>query len=275
MKRKPESAVSYVGHGDPRATLDLLWGHAPETRRGPRRSLSTGEVGMAALQLADEGGLAALSMRNLGARLGVAAMALYRYVPTKEVLLELVLEAAYAELPDGLPDGLPAGAPWPEQLRTVATDAWKLYLAHPWMLQISLQRPSLGPHAIRKYERELQSIESAGLPDVEMDQVIATVSDFVRGSARSAVEAASASDATGMTDLAWWQAHAEHLGRLVKPEQFPLAVRVGAAAGEAYGGATDPRRTFEFGLERLIAGLVLHVQTIQSGRRPTRTAGGA
>lgn len=283
MKRKPESPVSYVGHGDPRATLDLLWGHAPETRRGPRRSLSTGEVGMAALQLADEGGLAALSMRNLGARLGVAAMALYRYVPTKEVLLELVLEAAYAELPDGLP----AHAPWPEQLRTVATDAWKLYLAHPWMLQISLQRPSLGPHAIRKYERELQSIESAGLPDVEMDRVIATVSDFVRGSARSAVEAASACEATGLSDLAWWQAHAEHLGRLVRPEQFPLAVRVGAAAGEAYGGATDPRRTFEFGLERLIAGLELHVQTAQAarprpgqqrgraGRRPTRTAGGA
>lgn len=262
MKRKPESRVSYTGHGDPRATLDLLWGNTPETRRGPRRSLTTGAVGVAALELADEGGLAALSMRQLGARLGVAAMALYRYVPTKDVLLELVLEAAYAQLPDALPEG----APWPEQLRVVATDAWKLYLAHPWMLQISVQRPSLGPHAIRKYERELKSIASAGLPDVDMDLVIASVSDFVRGSARSAIEAASASEETGLSDRGWWEAHAEHLGRLVSADQFPLAVRVGSAAGEAYGGATDPRRTFAFGLERLISGVVLHVQCMTPGR---------
>jgi len=202
-------------------------------------------------------------MRNLGARLGVAAMALYRYVPTKDVLLELVLEAAYAKLPDDLP----LRAAWPEQLRLVATDAWNLYLAHPWMLQISVQRPSLGPHAIRKYERELKSIEPAGLPDVEMDLVIATVSDFVRGSARSAIEAASASEATGLSDRGWWEAHAQHLARFVTPDQFPLAVRVGAAAGEAYGAATDPRRTFAFGLERLISGVVLHVQSRNPSRR--------
>jgi AcrR family transcriptional regulator len=262
MKKKPGSTVNYVGHGDPRSTLDLLWGNTPETRRGPRRSLTTGAVGVAALELADEGGLAALSMRNLGARLGVAAMALYRYVPTKDVLLELVLEAAYAQLPDELP----VRAAWPERLRIVATDAWELYLAHPWMLQISVQRPSLGPHAIRKYERELKAIEPAGLPDVEMDLVIASVSDFVRGSARSAIEAASAPEATGVSDRGWWEAHAEHLGRLVSAEQFPLAVRVGAAAGEAYGGATDPKRTFAFGLERLIGGIVLHVQ----GKSPRR-----
>lgn len=263
MKPKTGSPVSFVGHGDPRSTLDLLWGNTPETRRGPRRSLSTRAVGDAALELADQGGLTALSMRNLGARLGVAAMALYRYVPTKDVLLELVLEAAYAKLPDDLP----LRAAWPEQLRLVATDAWNLYLAHPWMLQISVQRPSLGPHAIRKYERELKSIEPAGLPDVEMDLVIATVADFVRGSARSAIEAASASDATGLSDRGWWEAHAQHLARFVTPDQFPLAVRVGAAAGEAYGAATDPRRTFAFGLERLISGVVLHVQSRNPSRR--------
>jgi AcrR family transcriptional regulator len=256
MKRGPESTARYVGRGGPRSTLDLLWGKAPETRRGPRRSLTIGAVGVAALEMADEGGLAALSMRALGARLGVAAMALYRYVPTKDVLLELVVEAAYAELPDDLP----ASAAWPERLRTVATDAWDLYLAHPWMLQVSVQRPSLGPHAIRKYERELKAIESAGLSDVEMDLVIASVSDFVRGSARSAIEAAGATASTGLSDLGWWEAHAEHLGRLVSAEQFPLAVRVGAAAGAAYGGATDPRRTFAFGLERLVGGVALYVQ---------------
>lgn len=256
MKSKDPSAPQFAGQADPQSTLDLLWGNVAETRRGPRPSLSAGAVGVAALALADEGGLAALSMRALGARLGVAAMALYRYVPSKDVLLELVLEAAYAELPDELP----AGAGWQQRLRQVATEAWMLYRRHPWMLQVSVQRPSLGPHAIRKYERELRAIEPAGLSDLDMDLAIAAVSDYVRGSARSAVESASAGAATGQSDAEWWQAHAEHLARLMQPEQFPLAVRVGTAAGEAYGGATDPQRSFGFGLQRLIDGLALHVK---------------
>ena len=264
MKRRSASAVQFSGQGDPQATLDLLWGHAPEAKPGPKPSLSARTVGNAALELADAGGLQALSMRALGARLGVAAMALYRYVPNKDVLLELVLEAAYAQLPDELP----AGQDWQARLRIVATDAWDLYLAHPWMLQVSVQRPSLGPHAIRKYERELRSIEPAGLADVEMDLAIAAVTDYVRGSARSAIEAASAGTATGQADMDWWQAHASHLARLMRPELFPLAVRVGEAAGLAYGGPTDPRRSFVFGLERLVSGIALYVKG--TGRPPQR-----
>lgn len=260
MKKKAASTAEFSGQADPRSTLDLLWGNAGEPKRGPRPSLSAGVVGTTALALADEGGLAALSMRALGARLGVAAMALYRYVPSKEVLLELVLEAAYAELPDELPHG----ASWQLRLRRVATDAWALYLRHPWMLQISVQRPSLGPHAIRKYERELRAIAPAGLADLDMDLAIACVCDYVRGSARSAIESASATASTGQTDAQWWQAHAEHLARLIRPEQFPLAVRVGAAAGEAYAGATDPQRSFGFGLDRLIAGIALYVKDAAS-----------
>jgi AcrR family transcriptional regulator len=258
------SSVPFPGQADPETTLNLLWGSPPAAeaaRRGPKRSLSATVIGTAALELADEGGLAALSMRALGARLGVAPMALYRYVPNKDVLLELVLEAAYAQLPDDLSPG----ADWQTCLRTVATDAWNLYRRHPWILQIALQRPSLGPHAIRKYERELRAIEGAGLTDLDMDLMVAVVSDYVRGSAHSATEATSAASQTGQSDAQWWAAHATHLERLLVPEQFPLAVRVGSAAGAAYGGPTDPARSFEFGLARLIDGLALHVAKERGG----------
>lgn len=258
------SPVSFPGQADPETTLNLLWGATPapeSARRGPKRSLSATLIGTAALELADEGGLAALSMRALGARLDVAPMALYRYLPNKDVLLELVLEAAYAQLPDDLP----SGADWQACLRSVATDAWNLYRRHPWTLQVALQRPSLGPHAIRKYERELRAIESAGLSDLDMDLVIAVVSDYVRGSARSATEATTAEAQTGQSDAQWWAAHAAHLERLLQPELFPLAVRVGAAAGAAYGGPTDPARSFGFGLDRLIDGIALQVAKEQGG----------
>lgn len=251
MKSGPERSPEFSGRGDPEATLNLLWGAEKPQRRGPRPSLSAGRVGRAALAIADAGGLSALSMRALGEELGVAAMAVYRYVPGKDALLELLLEAAYSALPD---DRL-EGQPWQARLRRVATDAWNLYLAHPWMLQISVQRPSLGPHAIRKYERELSALAETGLSDLEMDLAVASVSDFVRGCARGASEAHVAQAVTGQNDAEWWSAHAAHLARLVDPERFPLAVRVGAAAGAAYGGPTDPARTFEFGLARLIRGL--------------------
>jgi AcrR family transcriptional regulator len=250
MKKALSHPTEFAGRGDPEATLRLLWGVAPQLKRGPKPSLSVGLIGRTALAIADEGGLAALSMRALGDRLGVAAMAIYRHVPGKEALMELVLEAAYAELPEGHVDG----QPWQLRLRTVACDAWHLYLAHPWMLQISLQRPSLGPHAIRKYERELSALSEIGLTDLEMDMAVAAVSDFVRGCARSACEARGAAMATGQTDVQWWAAHAEHLARLVDPQRFPLATRIGSAAGSAYGGPTDPVKSFEFGLARLMDG---------------------
>lgn len=257
MKTKPVHSSEFAGRGDPEATLNLLWGAAPQLKRGPRPSLSAGLVGRAALTIADAGGLCALSMRALGEELGVAAMAVYRYVPGKEALLELLLEAAYSELPDELSQG----QAWQGRLRTVATDAWTLYVAHPWMLQISVQRPSLGPHAIRKYERELSALADTGLSDLEMDLAVAAVSDFVRGCARGANEARFAPEATGQTDAEWWSAHAAHLARLVDPGRFPLAVRVGSAAGAAYGGPTDSARTFEFGLERLICGIEEYIES--------------
>jgi AcrR family transcriptional regulator len=212
------------------------------------------------MALADAAGLDGLSMRTLGERLGVSAMSLYRYVPGKPELLDLIVELAYAELPQRVPTGH-----WQDRLAQVARDSWELYLRHPWMLEVSTYRASLGPHSLRKYERELSAAADAGLDDLEMDLVVAAVSDYVRGAAHSLLAARSASQATGQTNAEWWDAHSALLADLVAPKVFPLAVRVGAAAGAAYGGTTDPERAFEFGLRCLIRGLHSHPR--HTGRR--------
>jgi AcrR family transcriptional regulator len=202
------------------------------------------------MEIADRAGLEALTMRALGDKLGMSAMSLYRYVPGKAELLDLILEQAYAELPSDLPD-----ADWEGRLRRVARDSWELYARHPWMLDVSTYRPSLGPHSIRKYERELSAVADAGLCDLEMDLVVAAVSDYVRGAARGMAEARSAAQVTGRSDEEWWAMHSDLLQQLVDPNVFPLATRIGAKAGAEYGGTTDPRRSFDFGLARLIAGI--------------------
>lgn len=245
--------AEYSGRGDPTVTLSLLWGQEAPARRGRKPGLTPAQVGAAALAIADAQGLQGLSMRVLSEALGVSTMALYRYVPGKAELLDLIIDLAYAELPDA-----PIGdAHWTRRLESVARDEWKLYLAHPWLLEVSTYRAALGPHGLRKYERELQAIAGAGLGDLEMDLAIASLSGFVRGAARSAIEGRGAFQHTGQTNEAWWAANAALLAKLVRADDFPLASRVGTAVGQAYGGVADPQAIFEFGLARHIDGIRL------------------
>jgi AcrR family transcriptional regulator len=243
--------------------MELLWGARRRGGRGPKPRLTPAQITAAAIGIADAEGLAALSMRRVAERLGgVTAMSLYTYVPGKAELLDLMVDTVYAETAGA---GLPAG--WRAALAAVARQNRALYLRHPWLLQIALARPVLGPNLIAKYDRELRVIDALGLDDIEMDQVVTLLADYVHGAARAAIEAAQAQRRTGMTDEQWWSAHAPLLAEVLDPGRFPTAARVGTAAGEAYGAATDPARAFEFGLGRLLDGVEVLVRA-RSGGQP-------
>ena len=116
-------------------------------------------------------------------------------------------------------------------------------------------RPVLGPNVIARYDHELAAVDGIGLTDVEMDAVISLLAGHVEGAARRSLESAHAERRTGVSDEAWWEARAPILERLLDPERFPTAVRVGAAAGEEHNAAYAPEHTFEFGLQRILDGV--------------------
>jgi AcrR family transcriptional regulator len=234
--------------GDPARTLALLWRVPEPARRGPRPRFDVDAVVGAAIELADEQGLDALSMRSLAARLGISAMALYGYVPGKDEVLDLMLDALYARM-ERAPWG--AGAGWRERARAVAEANRELYAAHPWAASVLTARPPLGPGLMAKYEHELAAFDGAGLGDVERDSALSFLLAFVQG---IAVAAAGAEQAPG-TDAEWWEQAGPLLAEAVDPERYPLAARVGAAAGEAHGSAYDPAHAYAFGLERVLDGL--------------------
>lgn len=242
--------MEYSGAGDARKTLELLWGVPPHRGRGPRPKLTVEAITRTAIALADAEGWEAVSMRRLAEQLGVTAMSLYKHVPGKAELLDLMVDAVYGEATPAAVDG-----PWRARLAAIAHDNQALYRRHPWLLQISLTRPVLGPHALAKYDRELGALEGLGLSDVEMDAALTLVLQFVSGAMRSRLEAEEARRRTGMSDAQWWEAHAPLLETLIDPERFPLATRVGSAAGEAHGGPFNPAHAFEFGLQRVLDGL--------------------
>ena len=85
------------GEAPPRDAV-TIWDRVERARRGPRPALTHDPIARAAIEIADEHGLDAVSMRRLADRLGVATMALYRYVSGKSDVFELMIDAAYAEM---------------------------------------------------------------------------------------------------------------------------------------------------------------------------------
>lgn len=246
----------YSGGGDPRRTLELLWGVGERASRGPKARLSVGEITSTAIALADAEGLAALSMRRIAETLGVGTMSLYTYVPGKIELLDLMVDAVAAETARDT-----AGTDWRVKLETVARQNWALYRRHPWLLQVATTRPGLGPNEIAKYEHELGAVDGIGLSDVQMDSVLTLVLGFAHSAARGAVDAAAAVRRTGMTDAQWWETHQPILDELIDASKFPLGSRVGNAAGAAHNAAYDPEHAFEFGLARVLDGVAVLVES--------------
>jgi AcrR family transcriptional regulator len=258
--------------GDPARTLALLWRDADRRApaRGPRPGLSVDRVVDAAVELADRDGLAAVTVRRVAEALGIAPMSVYTYVPGKAELLDLMVDAVGGETAR---PGRVAGG-WRDRLEQVARENWALYRRHPWLVHmafsrenlalyrrhpwvaaVSTVRPPLGPGLIAKYDHELRAFEGLGLGDVEQDAALEYLLSFVQASARAAIDARASRRDSGQTDAQWWERNAPLLARVFDAERFPVAVRVGTAAGTAHQAAQDPAYSFEFGLARVLDGL--------------------
>ncbi|MGW4463960.1 TetR/AcrR family transcriptional regulator [Micromonospora sp. NPDC004704] len=246
--------TEYTGSGDPARSMALLW-RGPE-KPAPRSGLTVDRIVDTAIELADAEGLAALSMRKLAERLGVGVMSLYTYVPSKAELVDVMLDAVLGRM-DRPDEG---DLDWRTRLEHIARENLTTYQRHPWMLEVAVQRPPMGPHLIAKYDYELRALSGIGLTEVEMDSVLTLLLGYVAGAARGTVEAAQVERRTGMTDEQWWAAQAPLLEQVLDPDRYPVASAVGSAAGEANQGAYDPNGAFEFGLERVLDGIEVFVR---------------
>ncbi|WP_354700191.1 TetR/AcrR family transcriptional regulator [Paraconexibacter sp. AEG42_29] len=255
-------------------TLALLWADAegaPDAaattapaprRRGPQPRQSVPAIVDAAITLADADGLADLTMRRLAVSVGVAPMTLYTYIPGKAELLDLMLDTVYRRMER---PPWSAGAGWRERLALVAAANRTLLAAHPWAIGLGTTRPPLGPGVMAKYEHELAALDDAGLDDVARDAALTFLLGFVTAAARAAVDAAAAVAGSGVDDATWWAANGPLLARVLDAERYPLAVRVGAAAGAAQGSAADPAAGYAFGLERVLDGLQALIERSPAG----------
>lgn len=233
----------------PVALVDLLWRDSPGAptggRRGPKAKHSTGDVVTEAVSVADAGGLAAVTIRGLAQALGMSTMSIYTHVNSRDDLLALMADHAHARMPLA-----PFGrTEWRSRARRMAEDNLALLRAHPWLLDIDDPRVALGPGTIAKYEHELHVFDGTALGDIDRDAALTFVLDFVRSSAGRIVRTPAHPD---FGDL--WEQSADRMASYLG-EDFPLAQRVGRAAGESMSAPYDAERAWQFGLARVIDGL--------------------
>ncbi|NUU25844.1 MAG: TetR/AcrR family transcriptional regulator [Streptomycetaceae bacterium] len=241
-------AAEKTGRSDPTRTLALLWRAKEPPSRGPKPGLSVDRIVAAAVALADETGVSALSMRKVAERLGVGTMSLYTYVPGKDELLNLMVDTVFAEAER------PAdfAGTWREALELHARADRKVALAHPWL--VSLATPGLmlmGPAETARSEFAMKAVSAIGLTPREMVDVVNLVDGYVRGVAQITADIGAATRDSGVDYEEWWEKATPMLERLIQQSRYPTLYGVWAS------GAFEvaPEEGFEFGLQRLLDGV--------------------
>lgn len=137
---------------------------------GQHAGLTRQAILRAAVRLTDREGLAALSMRRLGAELGVEAMALYHHIPNKEALLDGMIEEVATEV--AVPRLTRVG--WRKGLRRYALALLDAAAAHPDLVPLVLSRPAVTPRNLETMEGLLRSLHAVGFePRRALDLVYA------------------------------------------------------------------------------------------------------
>lgn len=232
-------------------TMSLLW--ASHSREIGRTGKTINDLVDAAIALVAAGGIEALSVRHVAARLGVRPMAMYTAVPSKQDLVALMVDKAYRDL---YPDGHgPSTSDWRAGLREMAAANRSLHLEHPWLDGLLPARSPMGPHETRKHELELRVIDRVGLADHEMDLVLTLVRTHVIQSARMETQLKREREESGLSDSEWWTEALPVAERVFDRKRFPLTVRVGLSLMDDEHPNRWADDIFAFGLERILDGV--------------------
>lgn len=211
------------------------------TRRPGRPARLTREAVLhAAVELADEAGLDAVTMRTVAGRLDAEAMSLYRHVANKDDLLDGMIDLVYAEI--SLPE---ADAGWQEAMRRRAISARDVLSRHPWAIGVMESRTHPGPDNLRHHDVTVGVLLDAGFDSATAVRIYNILDSYIYGfvlQEKTLPVSTPEEMAVAGTEL---------IGA-IPADEFPHLARVGRdllAAGFDYGAE------FEAGLDLIIGAL--------------------
>ncbi|MDJ0396698.1 TetR/AcrR family transcriptional regulator C-terminal domain-containing protein [Rhodococcus sp. G-MC3] len=196
----------------PEDPLDV-WRRPERSNVGPKPEHSRAVIAAAAIEIADKDGLGAVSIRRVAASIGAGAASLYRYVRSRDELVDLMIDAVSGEY-----DLKQSSEPAPMQLLGLALQGRTIMHRHRWLAPLLLTRPSMGPSALRYLEHALAALESAQMSGPSKLRTVAMMtaitSAFVQNELASETSSGdTARDPNGST---------RYLAEAVQSGRYPL-----------------------------------------------------
>ncbi|QXJ19764.1 TetR/AcrR family transcriptional regulator [Actinomadura graeca] len=221
-----------------------IWSVPERQGRGPRPAYSRAQITEAAVRIADADGLEAASMRRIAAELGTGAMSLYRYVPSRDDLIELMYDHVVAV--PGLPER-PTGD-WRADLALVARASRATLLAHPWVAGLNRSRLTYGPNQLRLLEFALGALD-VGIPVDEMLTLVGMLNGYVELDVRRELEWRREYRRSGLTPEDWMMRTGPRVRELMESGDYPMFTRVIVDARIPHMTGDEQ---FEYGLGRVL-----------------------
>jgi AcrR family transcriptional regulator len=231
--------------------LDLLWGRRERGKRGPKPGLSIDAIVVAAMRVADEEGFEAISMARVAKELGFTTMSLYRYVASKEGLLQLMWNASA----QGAEELKLEGRDWREKLQMWAEVQREMLDRHRWITEMPMAAPPMAPNSLAFVETGIGAMDGTGLEDADKLRIIGLISSYTLSEARMAHDAARAAERQppGSEDSPNPRSFDAFLRILVTEDRFPHLYKI--AWSEEREVPRSEREEFQFGLDRIFDGV--------------------
>ncbi|MEV7079318.1 TetR/AcrR family transcriptional regulator [Streptomyces sp. NPDC093516] len=156
------------------AVPEVIWARPERTGRGPKPAFTRADIAAAAVRIADERGLDAVSMRHVAAELGCGTMSLYNYVPRKEDLYELMIDAVGAEHELFEPTG-----DWRADMLRNAEETRAIMRRHTWLPRLMAGVYGFSPNTLRYLEHCLACLEPLDVPAGTKTELIALLNGVV------------------------------------------------------------------------------------------------
>jgi len=218
----------------PPAALDRLWGAVAGTERPARVGLSLERIIESGVELADQDGLGAVSMKRVAERLGFTTMALYRHVAGKDELLLMMQDTCWRP-----PEGFDiAPGDWRDELESWTRGQIAILERHPWLEQVRHIERAGTPSQLMWMELGLRALSGTPLTEGDKVEVLLLLSGYTFSYARLSATAADGEQRGYFESGDGAPAFAGLLRQVAGPERFP------ALLGAVTGGAFAPERPF-------------------------------
>lgn len=215
-----------------------IWMRPEHAAMGRPAQRSRAEITAAAIAMADRDGLAAVSMRRLAAELGTGAASLYRYVQTRDDLLDLMADATAGEYRLAATTG-----DWLADLVSIGEQASAILRRHGWLAALVTQRPVLGPNGLAVLEHFMAALSGHAAPVQVKFEAFA----MLNGLAASFAQYEQAGGPAAQQRVVAYLAYA------VTPERYPA---LAAALAQARPTGADPAASYGDILGRVLTGLL-------------------